>query len=100
LGAVYVVPTPLSVWGVLNEPQSLEPQLAVQLAPSVFTSFVITALTFVVPPTASDVGTLDNATAINGFTIVIVTLDCCDGSLVTLAVRVTVTFAGIAPGAV
>jgi hypothetical protein len=86
----------------LNEPQSLEleVQLAVHFSPSVFTSFVITALTLAVPPTASDVGTLDIATAISGFTIVIVTLDCCEGSLLTRAVMVTVVAAGIEPGAV
>jgi hypothetical protein len=79
---------------------ALLPQLAFQLTPCVFKSFVIVALTFVVPPTAREVEIVDNMTEIGGFTIVIVTLDCCDGSLVTRAVRVMVTFAGITPGAV
>ena len=35
-----------------------------------------------------------------GFTMVIVTLEVCDGSLVTRAVIVIVLFAGIVPGAV
>jgi len=84
----------------LKEPQSLESQLAFQFAPSVFTSFVIVTLTFVVPPTGSDVGTVDIATEIGAFTIVIVTLDCCDGSLETRDVIVMVLSAGIELGAV
>jgi hypothetical protein len=58
------------------------------------------AVTGVVSPTSSDAGVVDSVTMMAWFTIVIVTLDCCEGSLVTRAVRVTVMFAGITPGAV
>jgi hypothetical protein len=100
IGAVYVVPTVLCVCVGLKDPHELEPQVAVQLTPSVLTSLVMVAVTGVVPPTASDVGVVDSVTMMAGSTIVIVTLDCCEGSLVTRAVKVTVMFAGITPGAV
>jgi hypothetical protein len=95
-----MVTTPLSVCSALNEPQSLEPQLAFQFTPFVSTSFVIVALTFVVPPTAREEDAVDTETEMGRFTIVIVTLDRCDESLVTRDVIVTVLSAGITPGAV
>jgi hypothetical protein len=108
VGAVYVVPTVLCVCVGLNDPQTLFAQVAfgddvsaaLQMTPSVFRSLVMVAVTGVVPPTASDAGVDDSVTMMAGFTIVIVTLEACDGSLVTRAVMVIVLSAGIVPGAV
>jgi hypothetical protein len=61
----------------------------------VFISLLIIALTFVVPLTANDAGVVASVTAIGRFTIVIDTLDICDGSLETRAVMETVLLAGI-----
>jgi hypothetical protein len=100
VGAVYAVDTVLCVCVGLKDPHELEPQVAVQLTPSVLTSLVAAAVTVVVSPTASDAGVAASVTMMAWFTIVIVTLEACDGSLVTRAVMVIVLFAGIVPGAV
>ncbi len=86
---------------VLKEPQSLDPQVTVQVAPAAVASFVSCTPTGVAPPAESEAGGRENhVIEIGRPTMVKVTLDDCDESLVTLAVIVTVPPTGAVEGAV
>jgi hypothetical protein len=107
-GAVYVVSTPLCVCARLKDPQTLAAQgtfgvdarATLQLTPWVLMSLVIAALTPVVPPTARVAGVDESVTAMGRLTILMVTLEVCDGSLETRDVIVMVLSVGIRLGAV
>jgi hypothetical protein len=74
--------------------------LTVQLAPASVVSLVKEALRCVVALTAIDVGGDVSDTTTGKFTIVSATVEVCDGSLVTVALMVTVVPTGISEGAV
>ena len=103
-GAVYVVPfcsVPGGVDGGLNEPQTLDPQAAVQTTPAFNGSLVTAAETTNGTLICREAGTaVVIATPIGDATIVRLTLLFCEGLLVTVAVTVMAPLIGATDGAV
>lgn len=104
-GAVYVDITeePGGETAGLNDPQALDPQVAVKTTPAFNGSLVTWTLSCNVALTSRELGigvAESNATPIGAATMVRLTLLLCDGLLVSVAVMVMVVSMGTTEGAV
>jgi hypothetical protein len=102
VGAVYVVktvPDPGDTFG-LNEPQTFDPQAAVQTTPASNGSLLTWAFRVSVVSISMELTVGARDTPIGAATMVMLTLLLCDGLLVTVAVTVMEPLMGITDGAV
>jgi hypothetical protein len=94
------VAIPLAVFVGLNEPQSLEAQVTVQVTPALAASSLTTALNCVLAPALNVAGGCGASTTEIGSPLMLsVTLEYLLGLLVAAAYSVTLPFFGGLPGA-